>query len=114
MGCAQQRVVLSPHATSRQRHTVNMHAACCTSPAQTLNLSLPPLCPPLRLVGKALHDGQLIDAYFTRSFYKHMLGQQVGGLPGAGAELWLVFECVCAVLLSVMCSHSCSHGFPHG
>ncbi|KAL6759433.1 hypothetical protein V8C86DRAFT_3013524 [Haematococcus lacustris] len=28
-----------------------------------------------RLVGKALHDGQLIDAYFTRSFYKHMLGQ---------------------------------------
>jgi E3 ubiquitin-protein ligase HUWE1 len=26
-------------------------------------------------VGKALHDGQLIDAYFTRSFYKHMLGQ---------------------------------------
>jgi len=28
-----------------------------------------------RIVGKALHDGQLIDAYFTRSFYKHMLGQ---------------------------------------
>ena len=27
-----------------------------------------------RIVGKALHDGQLIDAYFTRSFYKHMLG----------------------------------------
>lgn len=25
-------------------------------------------------MGKALHDGQLIDAYFTRSFYKHMLG----------------------------------------
>ncbi|KAK9785185.1 hypothetical protein WJX73_010540, partial [Symbiochloris irregularis] len=28
-----------------------------------------------RVVGKALHDGQFIDAYFTRSFYKHMLGQ---------------------------------------
>eukprot|EP00878_Enallax_costatus_P036257 GHUV01040660.1.p1 GENE.GHUV01040660.1~~GHUV01040660.1.p1 ORF type:complete len:116 (-),score=34.56 GHUV01040660.1:464-811(-) len=28
-----------------------------------------------RLVGKALYDGQLMDAYFTRSFYKHMLGQ---------------------------------------
>lgn len=28
-----------------------------------------------RVVGKALYDGQLIDAYFTRSFYKHMLGQ---------------------------------------
>lgn len=27
-----------------------------------------------RVVGKALHDGQLIDAHFTRSFYKHMLG----------------------------------------
>jgi hypothetical protein len=32
-----------------------------------------------RLVGKALYDGQLIDAYFTRSFYKHMLGQVGGG-----------------------------------
>jgi E3 ubiquitin-protein ligase HUWE1 len=28
-----------------------------------------------RIVGKALHDGQLLDAYFTRSFYKHMLRQ---------------------------------------
>jgi E3 ubiquitin-protein ligase HUWE1 len=27
------------------------------------------------VVGKALYDGQLFDAYFTRSFYKHMLGQ---------------------------------------
>lgn len=27
-----------------------------------------------RVIGKALHDGLLIDAYFTRSFYKHMLG----------------------------------------
>lgn len=25
-------------------------------------------------MGKALYDGQLIDAYFTRSFYKHLLG----------------------------------------
>ncbi len=30
-----------------------------------------------RIVGKALHDGQLIDAYFTRTFYKHMLGLQL-------------------------------------
>ena len=43
-----------------------------------------------RLVGKALYDAQLMDAYFTRSFYKHMLGQ-VGRrarrvkLAGAGA-----------------------------
>ncbi|KAK9821448.1 hypothetical protein WJX81_000342 [Elliptochloris bilobata] len=28
-----------------------------------------------RVVGKALHDGLLVDAYFTRSFYKHCLGQ---------------------------------------
>ena len=27
-----------------------------------------------RVVGKALHAGQAIDAHFTRSFYKHMLG----------------------------------------
>ena len=44
---------------------------------------LPPPCsfPHLRVVGqvvgKALHDGQLIDAYFTRSFYKHMLGSPI-------------------------------------
>ena len=28
-----------------------------------------------RVVGKALYDGMLVDAYFTRSFYKHCLGQ---------------------------------------
>ncbi|CAL0324794.1 unnamed protein product [Lupinus luteus] len=27
-----------------------------------------------RVVGKALFDGQLLDVYFTRSFYKHILG----------------------------------------
>ncbi|EGR34689.1 ubiquitin hect domain family protein, partial [Ichthyophthirius multifiliis] len=28
-----------------------------------------------RIVGKALFEGQMLDAYFTRSFYKHILGQ---------------------------------------
>lgn len=28
-----------------------------------------------RVIGKAICDGQLLDAHFTRSFYKHMLGQ---------------------------------------
>lgn len=41
-----------------------------------------------RLVGKALYDGQIMDAYFTRSFYKHMLGQpltyEVGAQRGKG------------------------------
>eukprot|EP00871_Galdieria_phlegrea_P005610 jgi/Galph1/604/GphlegSOOS_G5327.1 len=27
-----------------------------------------------RIIGKAIYDGQILDAYFTRSFYKHMLG----------------------------------------
>lgn len=27
-----------------------------------------------RVIGKAIYDGQLLDAYFTRSFYKHILG----------------------------------------
>jgi len=27
-----------------------------------------------RIIGKAIYDGQLLDAYFTRSFYKHILG----------------------------------------
>jgi E3 ubiquitin-protein ligase HUWE1 len=30
-----------------------------------------------RIIGKAIYDGQLLDAYFTRSFYKHMLGLPV-------------------------------------
>eukprot|EP01105_Mastigella_eilhardi_P021763 TRINITY_DN529_c2_g4_i1.p1 TRINITY_DN529_c2_g4~~TRINITY_DN529_c2_g4_i1.p1 ORF type:complete len:3442 (-),score=904.70 TRINITY_DN529_c2_g4_i1:98-9571(-) len=30
-----------------------------------------------RVVGKALFGGQLLDVHFTRSFYKHMLGQKV-------------------------------------
>ena len=30
-----------------------------------------------RVVGKAIADGQLLDAHFTRSFYKHMLGVPV-------------------------------------
>lgn len=28
-------------------------------------------------VGKALYDGQLLDVYFTRSFYKHILGNKI-------------------------------------
>jgi len=30
-----------------------------------------------RIIGKAIHDGQLMDVRFTRSFYKHMLGVPV-------------------------------------
>jgi len=29
------------------------------------------------VVGKALHDGYLLDAFFTRSFYKHMCGAPI-------------------------------------
>jgi E3 ubiquitin-protein ligase HUWE1 len=30
-----------------------------------------------RIIGKAIYDGRLLDAYFTRSFYKFMLGINV-------------------------------------
>ncbi|CAK9038836.1 unnamed protein product [Durusdinium trenchii] len=30
-----------------------------------------------RVVGKAIHDGQNLEAWFTRGFYKHMLGKKV-------------------------------------
>ncbi|KAI8866999.1 putative ubiquitin ligase tom1p [Ramicandelaber brevisporus] len=30
-----------------------------------------------RVIGKAIYDGKLLDCYFTRSFYKHILGRQV-------------------------------------
>jgi len=29
------------------------------------------------VIGKALYDGQLLDAHFTRSFYKHILGSSI-------------------------------------
>ncbi|CAG8513467.1 7938_t:CDS:10, partial [Acaulospora morrowiae] len=29
------------------------------------------------VIGKAIYDGRLLDAYFTRSFYKHILGKPV-------------------------------------
>lgn len=30
-----------------------------------------------RIIGKCIYDGQHLDAWFTRSFYKHMLGQPI-------------------------------------
>ncbi|SPO41451.1 related to ubiquitin-protein ligase 1 [Pseudozyma flocculosa] len=30
-----------------------------------------------RVIGKAIYDNRLLDAYFTRSFYKHILGKSV-------------------------------------
>jgi E3 ubiquitin-protein ligase HUWE1 len=30
-----------------------------------------------RIIGKAIYDGRLLDAYFTRSMYKHILGRDV-------------------------------------
>lgn len=30
-----------------------------------------------RVIGKAIHDGQNLEAWFTRGFYKHMLGRRV-------------------------------------
>jgi len=30
-----------------------------------------------RVIAKAIYDGRLLDAYFTRSFYKHILGRPV-------------------------------------
>merc|ERR1712127_813614 len=30
-----------------------------------------------RVIGKAIADGQLLDAHFTRSFYKHILGMRI-------------------------------------
>jgi hypothetical protein len=40
-----------------------------SAPPQNPRPPLPPQLP------QALHDGQYVDAHFTRSFYKHLLGQ---------------------------------------
>ena len=62
-------------------------------------------------MGKALYDGQLFDAYFTRSFYKHMLGQALtyedieGVDPGYYKNLvWMleVRACLCCAVRAVL------------
>ena len=30
-----------------------------------------------RIIGKSVYDGRLLEAYFTKAFYKHLLGVQV-------------------------------------
>ncbi|NXD32180.1 TOM1 ligase, partial [Spelaeornis formosus] len=30
-----------------------------------------------RIIGKAIHDQRILEAYFSRSMYKHMLGKPV-------------------------------------
>lgn len=47
----------------------------------------PPAHPHNKPTGQALHDGQYIDAHFTRSFYKHMLGQVRARPPAQGPSL---------------------------
>lgn len=59
-----------------------------------------------RIIGKALYDGQLIDAFFTRSFYKHMLGDPLTyevstytscALLGCSITLSDVLGCIVAI-----------------
>lgn len=57
------------------------HSLCLPSHALAPAFPHTPLCrlcppPPLCFSHtQALYDGQLVDAHFTRSFYKHVLGQ---------------------------------------
>jgi hypothetical protein len=44
-----------------------------------------------RIVGKAVSDGFLLDAHFTRSLYKHMLGQKVSQLEQSVSLRWRHF-----------------------
>ncbi len=44
-----------------------------------------------RIVGKAVSDGFLLDAHFTRSLYKHMLGQKVSRLEQSVFLRWRHF-----------------------
>lgn len=46
-----------------------------------------------RIVAKAVYDNRLLECYFTRSFYKHILGKSVrcaraGGQGSPGASAW--------------------------
>ena len=45
-------------------------------------------CQPFPPQLQALYDGQYVDAHFTRSFYKHMLGQ-VGNVTAVKCEMCL-------------------------
>ena len=70
-----------------------------------------------RIIGKALYDGQLIDAFFTRSFYKHMLGdpltyevcawqESLGILPLNPSDMSLAESRLCLACCSMaLCSY---------
>jgi E3 ubiquitin-protein ligase HUWE1 len=49
------------------------------------------------VIGKAICDGQLLDAHFTRSFYKHMLGLpvSVGDLEAIEPDYFKSLQQVC-------------------
>lgn len=40
-----------------------------------------------RIIGKAICDGHLMDAHFTRSFYKHILGEDADIAPPLACSL---------------------------
>lgn len=44
-----------------------------------------------RIIGKALYDGQLVDAFFTRSFYKHMLGDPLT-YEVTALSIWSIYK----------------------
>lgn len=62
-----------------------------------------------RIVGKAVVDGFLLDAHFTRSLYKHMLGIKVSSIVvfgfvfSADSRLTYSFLCVPCSLLTTTC-----------
>ncbi|KAI8977596.1 hypothetical protein BDF20DRAFT_875679 [Mycotypha africana] len=43
-----------------------------------------------RVIGKAIHDGRLLDAYFTRSFYKLMLERPVDYRDLEASLVWML------------------------
>lgn len=54
-----------------------------------------------RIVGKAVADGFLLDAHFTRSLYKHMLG-----IKPDVADMQVRFYCNCSTLIQICSSRS--------
>ena len=64
-----------------------------------------------RIIGKAICDGHLMDAHFTRSFYKHILGGDPflsHSFVHSFIHLLLRVDCDALALMPIVCMYVCA------
>ena len=81
-------------------HVCGVGPGACLHTCRRSALHTPPLRPCLAgpSLAQALYDGQYVDAHFTRSFYKHVLGQQLTyeDIEAVDPDFYRTLKCVAA------------------